>query len=609
MSAFKKFLLSAILTFTVGITYAQITNVKPPPAVDYAEDAAHSSGARGTFILGVRNDAGAVLAGTDGDYIPLATDASGNLRITAIAEVATVADGGALPALTKVVSGYDGANVQVIKTDTVGELQIDVLTSALPTGAATAANQSTEITSLANIDAGTPAALGQGLMVASMPVTIASDQSAIPASQSGVWNITNVSGTVSLPTGAATAANQSTEITSLSSIDGGTPAALGQTTMAASMPVTMASNQSALPVSQSGVWNITDVTGTVSLPTGAATAANQTTGNTSLSSIDGGTPAALGQTTMLSSMPVTIASDQSAVPASQSGVWNITNVSGTVSLPTGAATAANQTTGNTSLSSIDGGVPAALGQTLMASSMPITIASDQSALPASQSGVWNITNVSGTVSLPTGAATAANQTTGNTSLANIDTGTPAALGQTTMLSSMPVTLASDQSALAVSQSGVWNITNVSGTVSLPTGAATSANQTTGNTSLANIDTGTPAALGQTTMAASMPVTFASDQSALPTKAPVNATGSGSAASATVSTVITLTAPANTAGFVLMNLDTSTANLRWAIGRTATTVLGQQLQAGRDTGFIPSGANISLVAESGTQNYDVQWISQ
>jgi|ERR1019366_4672720 hypothetical protein len=51
-----------------------------------------------------------------------------------------------------------------------------------------------------------------------------------------------------LPTGAATAANQTTEITSLAAIDAGIPAALGQTTMAASMPVVIASNQSAIPV-------------------------------------------------------------------------------------------------------------------------------------------------------------------------------------------------------------------------------------------------------------------------------------------------------------------------------------------------------------------------
>lgn len=41
----------------------------------------------------------------------------------------------------------------------------------------------------------------------------------IAATQSGTWNVTNVSGTVSLPTGAATAANQSTVITSLQLID------------------------------------------------------------------------------------------------------------------------------------------------------------------------------------------------------------------------------------------------------------------------------------------------------------------------------------------------------------------------------------------------------
>jgi hypothetical protein len=56
----------------------------------------------------------------------------------------------------------------------------------------------------------------------------------------------------------------------------------------------------------------------------------------------------------------------------------------------------------------------------MANSLPVVIASDQSAIPisddggsitvdgtvaATQSGTWNINNISGTVSLPTGAAT------------------------------------------------------------------------------------------------------------------------------------------------------------------------------------------------------------
>lgn len=47
------------------------------------------------------------------------------------------------------------------------------------------------------------------------------------------------------------------------------------------------------------------------------------------------------------------------VAATQSGTWNVTNISGTVSLPTGAATAANQTTANSSLSTIATAVAAA----------------------------------------------------------------------------------------------------------------------------------------------------------------------------------------------------------------------------------------------------------
>lgn len=187
---------------------------------------------------------------------------------------------------------------------------------------------------------------------------------------------------------------------------------------------------------------------------------------------------------------------------------------------------------------------------------------------------------------------------------------PATLGQKTAAQSLSCTLPSDQGPLAVTQSGAWNVglvgslptgSNTIGAVTqsggpwtvsasslpLPTGAATAANQTTANTSLASIDTKLTGPLSVTS------------------SAPANASGT----SGTVSTVITLTAPANATGFVLMNLDTSAANIRWAMGRTASSTVGQQLQPGRDTGFIPAGVNISLVAESGTQNYDIQWVSK
>ncbi len=81
-----------------------------------------------------------------------------------------------------------------------------------------------------------------------------------------------------------------------------------------------------------------------------------------------------------------------------------------VNLASGAsllATAAKQDTGNTSLSSIDGKTPA-LGQALMASSSPVVIASNQSAIPVSGT-FWQATQpVSGTVAvsnLPTTADT------------------------------------------------------------------------------------------------------------------------------------------------------------------------------------------------------------
>jgi len=50
-----------------------------------AEDAAHVNGDTGIMAMGVRNDAGTVLAATAGDYIPLSMDANGYLRVNVAA--------------------------------------------------------------------------------------------------------------------------------------------------------------------------------------------------------------------------------------------------------------------------------------------------------------------------------------------------------------------------------------------------------------------------------------------------------------------------------------------------------------------------------------------
>jgi len=111
----------------------------------------------------------------------------------------------------------------------------------LPSGAATSANQASEVASLASID---------GKLTSPIPVT------------------------PSLPLGASTAGNQATEIASLASIDG-----------KLTNPIT------------------------INLPSGASTAALQTTGNTSVGNIDTKTPP-LGQAVAGASTPVVLPAAQ-----------------------------------------------------------------------------------------------------------------------------------------------------------------------------------------------------------------------------------------------------------------------------------------------------------
>ncbi len=68
------------------------------------------------------------------------------------------------------------------------------------------------------------------------------------------------------------------------------------------------------------------------------------------------------------------------------------------------------------------------------------------------------------------------------------------------------------------------------------------------------------------------------------------------------------APANAVGFILMANDDGTASVRWkAGGGVASAASGSQLQPGRDTGFVPCGADLSVASESGTQPINIQWV--
>jgi hypothetical protein len=146
------------------------------------------------------------------------------------------------------------------------------------------------------------------------------------------------------------------------------------------------------------------------LPSGASTSALQTTGNASLGSIDSKTPA-LGQALAAASVPVVLPAAQISTLTPQTNALTDTQLRasavpvsiGTLPLPTGGATSALQTTGNASLSSIDG--------------KRATLVSGR--VPVDGSGVTQPISAA-TLPLPSGASTFAGQTTGNNSLAQID---------------------------------------------------------------------------------------------------------------------------------------------------------------------------------------------
>jgi len=74
----------------------------------------------------------------------------------------------------------------------------------------------------------------------------------------------------------------------------------------------------------------------------------------------------------------------------------------------------------------------------------------------------------------------------------------------------------DSLKVSAGQSGTWDVNNVSGTVSLPTGAATSVNQTTANTSLGTIATTLTLAQGSATSGQTGSLTFGAVTTAAPT---------------------------------------------------------------------------------------------
>lgn len=146
-------------------------------------------------------------------------------------------DGGAALTKFQAVGGHTGSTSHAWHVDSAGLGRVDVRASVLPTGAATAANQSSELTligavtetapatdtassglngrlqriaqRITSLIALIPASLGQNSMANSFAVTLASDQSALSTTQTAlvssyqeITNLTTVAQTFTAPAGA-----------------------------------------------------------------------------------------------------------------------------------------------------------------------------------------------------------------------------------------------------------------------------------------------------------------------------------------------------------------------------------------------------------------------
>lgn len=342
---------------------------------------------------------------TDGDDLPKYTDSGGRSWVAGL--TAYVVSTGT-PDVLSVVTPTTGLPVRL--ADGSGYLStLPVSLASVPSHAVTGPLTDTELRASAVPVSGT-------FYQATQPVSIAAT--------------VTVSGTVDL--GATDNAVLDAIAASAASTDTKTPA-LGQALAAGSVPVVLTAAQLSTltpPGAITGYLTESDFDTKVGSLTETAPATDTASSGLNgrlqriaqrLTSLLGLLPSAL---TGSGNFKVAV---QEALPAGANAIGSV-EVSSSA-LPTGAATATKQDTIIAGLVSIDGHIDGVEGS-LTSIDAKITAVNTGAVVVASSA-------------LPTGAATAARQDTGNTSLASIDTKTPA-LGQALAAASVPVVLTAAQ---------------------------------------------------------------------------------------------------------------------------------------------------------------------
>lgn len=480
----------------------------------------------------------------------------------------------------------------------------------------------------------TPITIGQQAMADSLPVAIASDQSPIPIS--GTVTITDPS--VSLVGNPVPTYAQ--YIGFRSSTGNLTPVIL---TVAGSLPVD--GSATIQPVSQSGTWNINNISGTISLPTGASTSANQTnkaqytritdgtndasvtaanalkvdgsavtqpiSGTVSISgtvpisgtitanqgtspwvtnvSQFGGSAVVTGTGTSGAGIPRVTVSNDSNILATQSGSWTVTANAGT-NLNT-SALALNTTVAALQVSqgSTTSGQQGTLTLGAVTTAAPTYTTAQSSPLSLTTAGALR-TDSSGSTQPISGTVTANQGTSPWVSNVSQFGGSAVVTGTGTSGAGIPRVTVSNDSNILATQSGTWNINNVSGTVSLPTGASTSANQTNGTQKTQIVDgAGTVIGAAQTIAGTNyLPVVLAA--SATPGAAlvarSIQVAGSDGTNAQTLSTDATGKLNINTVAGTVTISGTVTANAGTNLNTSAlalnTTVAALQVTQGSTT---------------------------
>lgn len=88
----------------------------------------------------------------------------------------------------------------------------------------------------------------------------------------------------------------------------------------------------------------------------------------------------------------------------------------------------------------------------------------------------------------------------------------------------------------------------------------------------------------------------------------NTSGSVINGSLSATTANLETAPAGAIGFIVENESSNSNPIRYRIGGTASTSEGMLLEPGRDSGYVPTGTNVSICnTVSSTQTYSILWV--